>query len=113
MSRGRDRRDMTGVEGASGPARFARRAGINGEGDTRDTINADGRSTETGAELRHLRRILSSATGADSSLIFAECASWADSTEGEGRITVATTAASHAAPDGSRSTGGGDGLPIG
>ena len=103
--------NMTSVESASGPAGFARWAGINGEGDTRDTIDTDGGGPRAGAELRHLGRIF--AVGPDSSLIFAKCASRADSTEGEGRIAVPTATDSHAVSDGSRGAGSGDRLPVG
>ena len=106
-----DRGDVTGMESASSPTGFARWTGIGGEGDARDTIDTDGRVTKTGAELGHLRDILSSTASADSSLIFAKSASRADTTEGKGGSAAPPD--SHAATDGSRSAGGRNGLPVG
>ena len=101
------------MEGASGSTRLSGRAGIDREGDARDAIGTNGGSTQARAELGHLRSIFSRATGANSSLIFAECASRADSTEGEARIAVPATIDSHAVSDGSGSASGGDRLPVG
>ena len=104
--------NMTGMESAGGPTGFAGWTGVNSKGDTRDTVDTNGRATKARAELRHLRGIFSRTAGADSSLIFGECASRTNTTEGEGGIAITTTAGSHAVTDGSRSAGGGDRLPV-
>lgn len=101
------------MESTGGPTGFTRRAGICGEGDSGDTVDTNGRGAKTGAELRHLRRVFSCAVGADSSLIFAKRTGWTNSTEGKGGSATPRTVDSDAVANGSRSTGSGDGLPVG